>query len=83
MRAHGIVAERKRRYRRNSGRDELYARFNNGLCSVVPVAPMSCGWVTTHTFVPPQGWLYLAVVLDLYARRVILNCGPKRCMRSP
>lgn len=30
------------------------------------------GWVSDTTFIPTrQGWLYLAVVLDLYSRRVL------------
>jgi putative transposase len=71
MRMHGIVAERKRRYRRNSGRDELYARFDNRLAQRRAHGPNEL-WVGDYTYLrTPQGWLYLAVVLDLYARRVI------------
>jgi transposase InsO family protein len=71
MRAHGIVAERKRRYRRNSGREELYARFDNRLAARRAHGPNQL-WVGDYTYLrTPQGWLYLAVVLDLYARRVV------------
>jgi putative transposase len=72
MRAHGIVAERERRYRSNRARDELYARFENRLLQRGPAARPDELWVGDYTYLrTPQGWLYLAVVLDLYARRVV------------
>jgi putative transposase len=72
MRAHGIVAERERRYRTNVAREELYARFENHLRQRGTACRADELWVGDYTYLrTPQGWLYLAVVLDLYARRVI------------
>jgi putative transposase len=72
MRAHGIVAERERRYRSNRAREELYARFDNRLLQRSAASRADELWVGDYTYLrTPQGWLYLAVVLDLYARRVI------------
>jgi putative transposase len=72
MRAHGVVAQRTRRYRTNRARGELYARFENRLLGRAPVTSPDQVWVGDYTYLRmPQGWLYLAVVLDLYARRVI------------
>lgn len=72
MRAHGVVAQRTRRYRTNPARGELYARFENRLLERSPVRTPDEVWVGDYTYLRmPQGWLYLAVVLDLYARRVI------------
>jgi len=72
MRAHGVVAQRKRRYRTNRARGELYARYENRLLDRAPVSRCDEVWVGDYTYLrTAQGWLYLAVVLDLYARRVI------------
>jgi putative transposase len=72
MRTHGVVAQRTRRYRTNRARDELYARFENRLLERGPVCSPDEVWVGDYTYLRmPQGWLYLAVVLDLYARHVI------------
>jgi putative transposase len=72
VRAHGIVAERERRYRSNRAREELYARFENRLLQRGAASRPDELWVGDYTYLrTPQGWLYLAVVLDLYARRVI------------
>ena len=72
MRAHGIVAERESRYRSNRAREDLYARFENRLLQRSAAARPDELWVGDYTYLrTPQGWLYLAVVLDLYSRRVI------------
>jgi transposase InsO family protein len=70
--AHGIVAKRVLLFRR------AYANRNSG-----PPAPNLLDrhftaerpnrvWVTDITFVPTRcGWLYLAVMIDLYSRRIV------------
>lgn len=72
MRAHGLVAQRKRRYRANAARADLYARFENRLLKREPASTTNQVWAGDYTYLrTPQGWLYLAVVLDLYSRRVV------------
>jgi len=72
MRTHGLVAQRKRRYRTNPSRGDLYARFENRLLQRDPAGRTNELWAGDYTYLrTPQGWLYLAVVLDLYSRRVI------------
>lgn len=72
MRKHGLVAQRKRRYRANAAMAELYAKFDNRLRKHAPACRTNELWVGDYTYIrTPQGWLYLAVVLDLYSRRVI------------
>ncbi|HEV2131273.1 MAG TPA: IS3 family transposase [Longimicrobiaceae bacterium] len=75
MREDGLVAKRKRRFRRttdsNHGRpvapNLLQRRFSLG-----EVGGVNRVWVSDITYVPTrQGWLYLAVVLDLASRRVV------------
>src|SRR5687768_9864697 len=72
MRVNGIVASRIERYRNRGARDDLYARFDNLLLGrAAPSRPDEL-WVGDYTYLrTAQGWLYLAVVLDRYARRVV------------
>lgn len=72
MRAHGVVAQRKRRYRANPNRTEWYGRFDNRLLEYGAIGRPNEVWVGDFTYVrTAQGWMYWAVVLDLYARVVI------------
>jgi putative transposase len=72
MRLHGIRAKQARRFRvtTDSSHGRPVAANLLGRRFVTP-AINRC-WVTDLTYVPThEGWLYLAVVLDLYSRRVI------------
>jgi putative transposase len=72
MRGMGLAARRKRRFRRTT--DSAHA---------LPVAPDLLGrdfaaaapdrvWLADLTYIwTAEGWLYLAVVLDLFSRRVV------------
>ena len=72
MRLNGIVASRIERYRDRGPRGDLYARFDNALLRRGAAARPNELWVGDYTYLRiAQGWLYLAVVLDLYSRRVI------------
>lgn len=72
MRLNGIVASRIERYRDRGARGDLYARFDNLLLRRGAAARPDELWVGDYTYLrTAQGWLYLAVVLDLYSRRVI------------
>jgi len=70
---HGIVARRKRRYfptttQRLAGVIPAPNRLNQDFTASAP----NRKWVSDFTYIETaQGWLYLAVVLDLYSRRVI------------
>lgn len=72
MREHGLQARRPKRYRptTDSGhglpvaQNLLERRFDVESPNCVWVADLTCLW--TH-----EGWLYLAVVLDLFSRRVV------------
>lgn len=72
MRIHGLVAQRRRRYRANAAMAGMYARIDNRLLRHDPARRTNELWAGDYTYLrTPQGWLYLAVVLDLYSRRVI------------
>jgi len=73
MRLTGIVARKKRRYfprttQRQIGVIPAPNRLNQNFTAVGP----NQKWVSDFTYIETaQGWLYLAVVLDLFSRRVI------------
>jgi putative transposase len=73
MRQHGIVARRKRRYtpcttRRQAGAIPAPNRLNQAFSASRP----NQKWVSDFTYIATnQGWLYLAIVLDLFSRRVV------------
>lgn len=73
MRLHGIVARKKRRYyphttQRQAGVIPAPNRLNQDFAASAP----NCKWVSDFTYIETaEGWLYLAVVLDLFSRRVI------------
>ena len=71
-RRHGILTKRRRRYLRARAPYQLEPAAPNQLRWPFQSAAPDQIWVTDITYVPTrQGWLYLAVVLDLFARRVI------------
>lgn len=72
MRSYGIVAQRQLRYKRStatrSGRifadNLLKRRFNVGVPNRVWAGDLTCFWTGS-------GWLHLAIVMDLYSRKII------------
>lgn len=72
MRAHGIRAERSYRHRRSRRHREVQPAEPNYLDRQFHAAGPNQKWVSDITFIETrQGWLYLAVVLDLYSRAVV------------
>jgi putative transposase len=73
MRLNGIIARRKRRYyphttQRQAGVVPAPNRLNQEFSASAP----NRKWVSDFTYIETvEGWLYLAVVLDLFSRRVI------------
>jgi transposase InsO family protein len=73
MRQHGIRARGKRRFR-VSTTDSNHALpiAPNLLARNFTVARANAVWVGDMTYIPTgEGWLYLAVVLDLFSRRIV------------
>lgn len=69
---HGVVTKRRRRYLRARAPYQFEPPAPNLLRWPFHTPAPDRTWVTDITYVPTrQGWLYLAVVLDLFARRVI------------
>ena len=71
-RLHGMVAKRVRRFRRSYAARHHAPAAPNLLERHFAADQPNRIWVGDITFIPTrEGWLYLAVLLDLYARRVV------------
>lgn len=71
-RRHGIVARRRRRFVVTTRSKVGVAVAPNRLARCFTAPRPDRAWVGDVTFIATrQGWLYLAVLLDLYSRRVI------------
>lgn len=83
MREEGLRAKPRRRSPRTTNSTHSYAVAPNVLerCfAVEQIAEVDRIWVSDITYVPTrQGWLYLAVVLDLASRRVVGWASPTAC----
>lgn len=68
----GIEARRKRRFRVTTQSRHSFPVAPNVLARRFTVDQPNRVWVGDITFIPTRvGWLYLAVLLDLYARRIV------------
>lgn len=71
-RLHGIVAKRVRRFRAAYAARNSEPAAPNRLERQFGVAAPNRVWVGDITFIPTrEGWLHLAVLLDLYSRKVV------------
>jgi putative transposase len=72
MRREGIVALKKQRFRKTTDSNHTDPIAPNVLERNFDVELPDKAWVTDVTYVfTQQGWLYLAVILDLFSRRVV------------
>jgi transposase InsO family protein len=72
MREEGLQAIKRRRRRRQEASAPLEAIPDNVLDRQFTPERPDKAWVADITYLPTaEGWLYLAVVLDLYSRRIV------------
>jgi putative transposase len=72
MRTAGLRARVRRRFRCTTDSKHGMAIKGNLLARRFAVSTPNAGWVSDITYLwTLQGWLYLAVVLDLFSRRVV------------
>jgi transposase InsO family protein len=72
MRQHGLCARRRRRFRVTTDAKHDLPVAPNVLARQFAVAAPDTAWVTDITYLWTQeGWLYLAVILDLFSRAVV------------
>ena len=72
MRQQGLRARHKRRFRTTTDSAHEFPVAPNRLKRKFEVDAPNTAWVTDITYIWTQeGWLYLAVILDLFSRRVV------------
>jgi len=72
MRQHGIVSKHKKKFRVTTNSVHSFPIAENLLQRRFNVSRPGQCWVSDITYVPTlEGWLYLAVTLDLFHRKVI------------
>lgn len=71
-RSHGILAKRVRRFRRSYAARHSAPPAPNLLNRDFTAERPNRVWATDITFVPTRrGWLYVAVMIDLFSRRIV------------
>jgi putative transposase len=72
MRETGIAAKTKRKFRQTTDSNHPHPVADNHLDREFDPASANESWVTDITYIPTrEGWLYLAVVEDLFSRMVV------------
>jgi transposase InsO family protein len=72
MRENGLVARQKRRFVHTTDSNHDHPIAPNVLARDFNVKAANKAWVGDVTYIPTgEGWLYLAVLLDLFSRRVV------------
>jgi transposase InsO family protein len=72
MKKHGIAAKQKRRYKQTTRANGAHPVAPNLVDRDFAAAAPNEKWTTDITYIPTlEGWLYLAVVLDLFSRRIV------------
>lgn len=72
MRKHGIAAKQKKRYKRTTKANAAHPVAPNLVDRDFSAATPNEKWTTDITYIPTQeGWLYVAIVLDLFSRRIV------------
>ena len=72
MREHSLAARARRRFRITTDSKHAFPIAPNMLARDFTASAPDQKWVTDITFLwTRQGWLYLAVILDLFSRRVV------------
>lgn len=72
MRRHGIKAKTVRKFRVTTNSKHNHTVAENLLARRFTVACPNAVWVSDITYIwTTEGWLYLAAVMDLYARRIV------------
>ncbi len=72
MRDHGLKARQKRRFKRTTDSNHDYPVAPNLLDGNFIATKPNQKWASDISYIwTRQGWLYLAIVMDLYSRRIV------------
>jgi len=83
MRAAGLRARARRRFRSTTDSQHAMAIKGNLLARRFAVSAPNRSWVSDITYIwTLEGWLYLAIVMDLFSRRVVGWALSKRLERG-
>ncbi len=83
MRELGLEGRRKRRFRATTDSKHRFPVAPNILMRDFDVDAPNTAWVTDITYLATlEGWLYLAVILDLFSRRVVGYAMSERIDRA-
>jgi transposase InsO family protein len=83
MRELGLEGRRKRRFRATTDSQHRFPVAPNILMRDFDVDAPNTAWVTDITYLATlEGWLYLAVILDLFSRRVVGYAMSERVDRA-
>jgi transposase InsO family protein len=83
MRELGLEGRRKRRFRATTDSQHRFPVAPNVLMRDFDVDAPNTAWVTDITYLATlEGWLYLAVILDLFSRRVVGYAMSERIDRA-
>jgi putative transposase len=83
MRELGLEGRRKRRFRHTTDSQHGFPVAPNVLMRDFDVDAPNTAWITDITYLATlEGWLYLAVILDLFSRRVVGYAMSERIDRA-
>jgi transposase InsO family protein len=83
MRELGLEGRRKRRFRATTDSQHRFPVAPNVLMRDFNVEAPNTAWITDITYLATlEGWLYLAVILDLFSRRVVGYAMSERIDRA-
>lgn len=83
MREEGISAVHKRKYKVTTDSSHKLPVAENRLNREFTADRPNTSWVSDITYIPTaEGWLYLAVIMDLYSRKIIGWAMDKRITRE-
>jgi len=72
MKIHGIVGKAKKKFKATTNSNHALPVAENLLNQNFAAEKSNTVWVSDITYVPTaEGWLYLAVILDLFSRQVV------------
>jgi putative transposase len=72
MRQEGLVVKQTKRYKRTTKANRDHQLAPNLLDGEFEAKSPNAKWCADITYIPTQeGWLYLAVILDLFSRRIV------------
>ena len=81
MRLDGLKGKQRKRFTKTTDSNHSFPVAPNLLAQNFDVEVPDTFWASDITYIPTgEGWLYLAVVMDLWSRRIIgWSMAPKTC----